>query len=203
MFILFQFRSLIGPQSLSKVLTALAVSLNIVSLTGCESVRALWDQEDSGSDGAENSPSSNTEINTDAASKEGSDRRGSSGNKKSSSQMLVKIDEQTFLFKVERLKVWKAVLDVLAPDYSITVVDLRSGIVTTDWDSYYLEGKPYRNRVMLRTKRLGTGETKLVINNKVETLRSGQWVASDQMKDEATRIIKNIAKLLGQMMPPE
>lgn len=115
---------------------------------------------------------------------------------------VVKIDDKTFLLHVSRVKVWKALLDILSPDYNITVVDLKSGIITTDWDSFYIEGAAFRNRITLRTKRMSKDSTQLIINNKVERLKDSIWLASREEKKEVDRIVINLSKVLNQIIPP-
>lgn len=51
------------------------------------------------------------------------------------------VNKQTFRFLVKDDQVWNAALDVLMRNYNITIVDRRSGVITTEWDSFYLDSK--------------------------------------------------------------
>ena len=124
------------------------------------------------------------------------------GTKLRSKRSVQKIDKKTYIYQVERIKVWKSLLDILARDYNVTLVDLKSGIITTEWDRYYLEGQAYRNRITLRTKKLNGKETRITINNKVEILTNDNWLPSDKGSIEVNRIVFNLSKSLGQILPP-
>ena len=117
------------------------------------------------------------------------------------------IDAVTFLIPSEKSKVWNALLDVLGKNYNILVLDEKSGVISTDWDSFYLEGQTLRNKVSVRVSQLHEGSTKILLANNEEVLKekasnSGYvWLPSGEKKTEVKRIVKNTATLLGHIVP--
>ena len=113
----------------------------------------------------------------------------------------------TFRLQISYERIWDGLLDVLLKNYNIQIADRANGLVTTDWDSYYLDGKIHRNKVSMRLKRLGPGLSELTIFNAVETLSQPDgrltdiWLPSDRSKAEIGRIIQNVAIALGQPKP--
>lgn len=119
------------------------------------------------------------------------------------------VDGQTFRFQMHDEKVWNAVIDVLMRNYNLTVVDRKSGVITTDWDSFYLDKKVYRNRVSIRVSRQSWGQSNLSIVNNLEVLQNGAakteidavWLPAEAENSESARIIQNMASLLNQPHP--
>jgi hypothetical protein len=98
-------------------------------------------------------------------------------------------------------------LDVLGKNYHILVLDEKSGVISTDWDSFYLEGQTLRNKVSVRVSQQDEGTTKVLLANNEEVLKekasnSGYiWLPSGEKKAEIKRIVKNTATLLGHIAP--
>ncbi len=120
------------------------------------------------------------------------------------------VDQETFRLQIPEREVWEAVLSVLMRNYSPLIADKNQGIFATDWDSYFLNGAVYRNKISIRISRGGPGITDMVIHNSVEQLRdstqppgvtSGPWLPSADPADEIGRIVKNMAIVLGQPAP--
>ncbi|MEN9835375.1 MAG: hypothetical protein RL011_1568 [Pseudomonadota bacterium] len=120
------------------------------------------------------------------------------------------LDGQTYRLHVAEREVWDAVLSVLMRNYSPLIADKNQGIFATDWDSYFLNGVVYRNKISLRVAKGGPGVTDMVIHNSVEQLRdgpqsvsgaTGPWLPSADPADEIGRIVKNMAIVLGQPAP--
>jgi len=124
---------------------------------------------------------------------------------------FVAIDEQSFRVLLRDEQVWNAAIEVLMRNYNLTTIDRASGLVTTEWDSFYLNQSVYRNKVSLRVTRLSYGSCQLSIVNNVEVLRDGSaaaagtigpiWLPSRDEAQEARRIVRNIALLLKQSPP--
>jgi hypothetical protein len=165
-----------------------AIFLIFIIVSGCEHFNKLTGKTDK--------PSTATKEKATSLKKPATQN-------KAIKKTVQKLDHKTYRYQVERLKVWKAILDIISPDYNVTVVDLKSGIITTDWDRYYLDGKAFRNRITLRTKRVGKKETTLIINNKVERLKDNNWLPSKKESEEVNRIVYNLSKMLGQILPPQ
>lgn len=105
-------------------------------------------------------------------------------------------------------RVWDAMLDVLLRNYNLQIAEKTSGLITTEWDSYYLGGKVHRNKVSLRMKRLSSQTIELSIHNSVEVLSrlpdggvTEVWLPSDRTKPEIGRIVQNIAIAMGVPKP--
>ncbi|MEZ4742833.1 MAG: hypothetical protein R3B45_10365 [Bdellovibrionota bacterium] len=118
------------------------------------------------------------------------------------------INDQTYRFELKGDAVWSAALDVLMRNYNLTTVDHKSGVITTEWDSFFLNEKVYRNKISIRISRRSWNKIDLAIVNNVEMLRDGSkdslnsvWLPSDDKGNEVNRIIQNMALLLHQPPP--
>jgi len=120
------------------------------------------------------------------------------------------IDQKTFRFKVKDGDVWNSALNVLMRNYNVTVIDRKNGIVTTEWDTYYLGNEVYRNKISMRMSRSSYSNVDLTIHNNVEKLRDASqaagtvgavWLPADDKANETARIVQNMALLLGQPPP--
>jgi hypothetical protein len=119
------------------------------------------------------------------------------------------VDKQTFRFALREGDVWDSALNVLLRNYNLTVIDKQSGIISTEWDSFYLNGAVYRNKLSMRISRSGSGVDMLVHNN-VERLRDAAqaagtvgavWLPAPDPANEVGRIVQNMALMLGQPPP--
>lgn len=120
------------------------------------------------------------------------------------------VDRQTFRFSLREGDVWDAALNVLLRNYNLTIVDKTSGILTTEWDSYFLNNEVYRNRVSMRIARSSSNSVDMVIHNNVERLRDASqatnavgavWLPAEDAASEPARIVQNMALLLNQPPP--
>jgi len=117
------------------------------------------------------------------------------------------LDQGTYVFPAEKQKVWSAILDVLGKNYGILVLDEKSGVMATDWDTFYLEGQTRRNKISIRMSSDGPNLTKLLLVNNDEVLKEKAdnfgylWLPSGDNKTEMKRIIKNTASILGHNTP--
>ena len=124
------------------------------------------------------------------------------------------IDKSTYRFTLREPEVWDAALNVLLRNYNLTIVDRSSGIIATEWDSYYLDRAVYRNKLSLRVAR-GSGGVDMTIRNSVERLRDASeaagavgavWLPTTDPGNEVVRIVQNMAILLNQpppVVPPQ
>lgn len=117
------------------------------------------------------------------------------------------MDQGTYRIQASYDKAWEAMLDVLLRNYNLSIADRTNGLVTTEWDSYYLEGKVHRNKVSLRLKRVASGSELLVYNN-VEVLTklpdgsiTEIWLPSDKTRAEVIRLVQNMALALNLAKP--
>jgi ligand-binding SRPBCC domain-containing protein len=101
------------------------------------------------------------------------------------------VDSQTFRFMLSRDEVWEGLLDVLLKNYNLNIVDKESGIITTEWDSYFLNQNVYRNKISVRVRPAGRKGLDVVIHNNVErldqaigTATAGIWLPSEDSANE-------------------
>ncbi len=118
------------------------------------------------------------------------------------------LDKQTFRFALKEPEVWDAALNVIMRNYNVTIVDRTSGIITTEWDSFYLNNEVFRNRVSIRIGKSSVVD--VMIHNNVEKLKDASqaagtvgavWLPADDPANEVGRLIQNMALLLNQPPP--
>ena len=120
---------------------------------------------------------------------------------------VVPIGKTVFRFQMPFEQVWDASLSVVMRNYNITIVDRENGVITTEWDSFYVKSQLFRNKVSLRVKTQGKNTVDVIVYNNVETLKSGQanetsiWAPHDKGQEEVGRLIHNIALVLHQDPP--
>jgi len=120
---------------------------------------------------------------------------------------ITQIGDGLFRVPMSYERAWDTMVDVLLRNYNLQIVDKNSGILTTEWDSYYLDGKVHRNKVSLRLKKIGNQGIDLTVHNNVEILSRVQdgvsevWLPSDRNKPEIARIVQNLAIASGQPKP--
>lgn len=125
------------------------------------------------------------------------------------SNSLVIIDECTYRFNVSEKNIWESTIKVLIQNYNITTIDRSSGIITTEWDTVYLNDGVYRNKLSIKVSRVSLNVTEVSIHNNVEKLQNGNviggigliWLPTKDKTNEVRRIIKNIANVLGVAVP--
>ncbi|RYZ52795.1 MAG: hypothetical protein EOP07_18955 [Proteobacteria bacterium] len=120
---------------------------------------------------------------------------------------ITQIADTVFRVPMTYDRTWDTMVDVLLRNYNLQIVEKSTGILTTEWDSYYLDGKVHRNKVSIRLKRIGNQGVDLTVHNNVEVLSrvpdgvSEIWLPSDRFKPEIGRIIQNLAIASGQPKP--
>lgn len=150
----------------------------------------------------------NLMSNNKGEASEGSQSNSAEESKDTRGTHSVKVvDDVTFMFPSEKSKVWNAVLDVIGKNYNIIVLDEKSGIISTDWDSFYLDGQTKRNKVSIRISQPDENQTKVLVANNEEVLKEKAdnagyvWVPGGEKKQEIKRIVKNTATILGHLVP--
>jgi|GEM_PF-1398641 len=135
---------------------------------------------------------------------------GSRGGEAHQRATIYALDKQTFRFHLREEDVWNTALDVLMKNYNVNIVERQSGIVTTEWDSYYLSNSVYRNKISLRFRRQASAVVDLTIVNNVERLRDAStagsgvgavWLPAADAANEVARIVQNMALALRQPPP--
>lgn len=123
-------------------------------------------------------------------------------------QAIMSLGDGVFRLYLPYERVWDSMLDILLKNYNLQIAERTSGLITTEWDSYYLNGKVHRNKISLRMKRLAGQAVELSIHNSVEVLSrlpdggvTEVWLPSDRDKPEVGRIVQNIAIAMGVPKP--
>lgn len=120
------------------------------------------------------------------------------------------VDKQTYRFALRESDIWDAALNVLMRNYNVNIVDRTSGIITTEWDSFFLSGNVYRNKVSVRVARNNWNNIDVTVVNNVERLRDASqaagtvgavWLPADDPANEVARIVQNMALVLNQPPP--
>ena len=120
------------------------------------------------------------------------------------------LDKQTFRIALRDIEVWDAALNVLLRNYNLTIVDRNSGIITTEWDSYYLNKEVFRNKLSVRVAKSAYSAVDVTIHNNVEKLRDASqaaatvgavWLPAADPANEVGRVIQNMALVLNQPPP--
>lgn len=125
------------------------------------------------------------------------------------------VDKHTYRFALREPDVWDTVINVLLRNYNLTIVDRASGVITTEWDSFFLDKEVYRNRLSLRVVKTGRDQVEMTVHNNVERLRDASqatntvgavWLPAEDRGNEVARIVQNMALLLNQpppVLPPD
>ncbi|MGE0171682.1 MAG: hypothetical protein AB7T49_02805 [Oligoflexales bacterium] len=119
------------------------------------------------------------------------------------------IGENIFRFNLNSNEVWDSAINVLLTNYNITTLDRESGLLTTEWDTFYLEGRVYRNKISMHLRKSAWNLVDVIVYNNVETLsgpnpsqtNSGVWLPTNEGKQEIGRIVQNMALYLKQPKP--
>lgn len=114
----------------------------------------------------------------------------------------------SYKIPAEALHVWDATVDILVQSYNINLTNKETGLITTEWDSYYLGKDVFRNKLSVRLRSLSPYETVLTVHNNVESLSQGSqrnyqpvWLPAGDKTNEVKRIIGNLALLLNLPQP--
>lgn len=117
------------------------------------------------------------------------------------------VDARTFRFRLKEGQVWDSALSVLMRNYNINIVDRSSGVITTEWDSFYLDEKVLRNKISMFIKRLSWNSVDVIIYNNVELLQNSSqvgtsvWLPAQDDAKEIGRIVQNMAIYLREPVP--
>ncbi|MBF0442293.1 MAG: hypothetical protein HQK54_10335 [Oligoflexales bacterium] len=116
------------------------------------------------------------------------------------------IDKQTFRFRLGSQQVWDSAISVLMANYNINIIDRSSGVITTEWDTFYNGDQVFRNKISLYVKKQNWDMVDVIIHNNVETLQSSHesaptWMPAENDQKEVGRIIQNMAAYLNEPVP--
>ncbi len=125
---------------------------------------------------------------------------------------VLALDGMTYRFQMSAEEVWDSLLNVLIKNYNLAIVDKESGVVSTDWDSFYLDDVLYRNKVSIRLQKSSYRHVDVAVRNSVEKLQtigtvsglgSQIWVPTADKAKEVSRIVQNMSILLGVEPPSD
>lgn len=130
---------------------------------------------------------------------------------RSAGPRLSQVDPQTFRIPAPIGEVWGSAVDVLVKNYTLTALDPQTGVISTEWDTYYKDDMTYRNKLTLRLKAVTPQETELLVANTLQSLGyplesqgAEVWLPTEGSEEEIVRVAKNVAILLGinEDLPP-
>lgn len=115
-------------------------------------------------------------------------------------RLVKKVGPNKFFISAPQKEIWPLLIETLLSHYNINLLDRKSGVITTEWDSFYLKGALHRNKLSISVQKQQINETVLKIYNNLEYLSdSGQaaiWLPSDQEEAEVSRVAKEIERKL-------
>ncbi len=118
------------------------------------------------------------------------------------------IDKNRFRIHQSYTRVWDCMLDLMLKNYNLTIANKSSGLMTTEWDSFYLDNKVYRNKLSIRVKQLNWNMVDVIVYNNVEVLADNResvgpmvWLPENDGKYEIGRVITNLSILLRMGKP--
>ena len=85
--------------------------------------------------------------------------------KKSKKPKFYQTGQNTYQLHAGGSSAWEAVMNTLLQNYNLNVVDRQSGLMTTEWDSFFLENQAYRNKVSVRLRPISRYVVELIIHN--------------------------------------
>lgn len=164
-----------------------------------------YQKKDSGS-----STSKTAASPSEVSSSSGKDSDPKAGNRAT----VYAVDRQTYRFALKEDDIWDSALQVLLKNYNLTIVDRSSGVVTTEWDTFYIKNAVYRNKLSLRLRRINRDIVEVTLRNNVEKLQDGSfagtvgavWLPGEDPGNEVVRVVQNMALTLNQpppVVPPE
>ena len=122
---------------------------------------------------------------------------------------IERFEDQSYFIPSGFKKTWNTLLNVLIKDYNIVLLDQKNGVITTEWDKFYYQGKIYRNKLSIRLVPYMSKDSKLSITNNIEMLKisspgtsdSDIWIPSSDISGEKGRIINSLALILSHQPP--
>jgi len=120
------------------------------------------------------------------------------------------LDNQTYRFLLSEHSVWDAAINVLLRNYNLTIVNEKNRILTTEWDSFYLNDEVFRNKISIRMRKSNYGVVDVTVHNNVEKLSDSSqavgtvgavWLPANDEAKEVSRILQNMALVLNQPPP--
>ena len=136
--------------------------------------------------------------------KTNSDQNGKRNSSASPQIAFKKVDETTYFVFLKPKHVLEVFLMVLVKNYTINIIDHTSNLISTDWDSYYVDHELFRNKITIKLTKMSPHKTKIDIINNIEkfdkpfsySTSENIWVPFDKKAEEIERIITNVKTIL-------
>lgn len=112
-----------------------------------------------------------------------------------------KTDDDMYIVRAPLRRVENAFLSTLVQTYNVNLINNEHHIITTEWDSYYVNSELFRNKVTIKMQALSRRTTRVQIVNNIEKFDkpftysvSGKlWVPYDGEESESQRLIEKAA----------
>ncbi len=121
---------------------------------------------------------------------------------------IQQLSDSQYKIPANALNVWDALVEILIHNYNFSLLNKELGILTTEWDSYYVGQDIYRNKVSIHLRSLSNYESTIAFRNNVEALYKTSpttyqpvWVPSEDKSAEIKRILGNLASMLNLKSP--
>ena len=115
---------------------------------------------------------------------------------------LVKIEGNTWRTAVPATRVFSLIGRALSQTYLVSRVDRRNLTVQTEWDKFFIDGRLFRNRVVVSVFPVGPRQTEVVIRNNLEyfsgtpgrpeDMSESAWLPSPDITDEVVRLVDSV-----------
>ena len=125
---------------------------------------------------------------------------GQSSSDKPPKLLVEKLERDTYVLSRPVSQVWQTAIKVLLSHYNINIADRSSGLMTTEWDSFYLGGELFRNKISLNIQANGKGSLVKIYNNveyRSSTSVSGVWLPSTKGSKEVQRLVGELRRQLA------
>ena len=124
------------------------------------------------------------------------------------SARVQKLRDKVYVVVASQDRTMSALVETLMENYNITLLDRGNGVLTTEWDTFYMGDRVYRNKVSVLVKGQGWGKSQLKISNNVEVLSAtglsaGKiWLPANDKGAEEKRITLLLEEVLNNRTLP-
>jgi hypothetical protein len=112
---------------------------------------------------------------------------------------LIKVEGNIWRTAIPATRAFAHISRALSQTYLLSRVDRRNLSLQTDWDKFFIDGRLFRNRLVISVFPVGARQTEVILRNNLEYF-SGQpgrpedmsesaWLPSPDITDEVARLV--------------
>jgi|GEM_PF-647461 len=115
---------------------------------------------------------------------------------------LQKVEGNTWRTSVPATRLFSLLGRSLSHNYLLSRVDRRNLTVHTEWDKFFIDGRLFRNRLIVSVFPVSARQSEVVIRNnleyfsgspgKSEDMGESAWLPSPDITDEVTRLVDSV-----------